>query len=159
MSVDEQKENLLANEANRAAFQAFTSFKGILVQTHLAAITRYATLALQGAFLLNGTVGIAAFSHRSESVLPLVLCVCGALLAILSAGCSYLTQKYFFALDCLVYNLEIKIYFGLSDTNGEERRNAHKKSNLCLGISIILFSFSIVFFMAGLLTMLLSNPS
>ena len=102
----------LKNETDKAVYQTMTAYEASLIQAHLAAITRYATLAMQGAFILNGTVGIAAFSAaRTGSVCALVCCAVGALFAVLAACFAYVVQYNLFDIDKEWHYSRVRLYF------------------------------------------------
>lgn len=68
---------------------------GSIVAAHVQAFCRFAALAIQGCFLLNATVGIAAFAQRAKSIWPILPCAAGAILAICAAYLAYKAQFYF----------------------------------------------------------------
>lgn len=155
--MTEQESFSLEDESDRAAFQAFNTYKGALVQAHMNAFTKYATLAMQGAFLLNGSVGFAAFSQRAESAFPLICCAVGALFAILSAGAAYVAQNKFFSLDMKAHAQDVRHYFLLSPAPETEIHTEMKKGNLWKKIAVGLYLSSLVLFVGGALAMLWSN--
>ena len=155
--MTEQESFSLENESDRAAFQAFNTYKGALVQAHMNAFTKYATLAMQGAFLLNGSVGCAAFSQRAESAFPLICCAVGALFAILSAGAAYFSQNSFFSLDMKAHAQEVRRYFLLSPVPDSEFHKTMTWGNRWKYTAVVLCLSSLVLFVGGALAMLWSN--
>lgn len=149
---------ILKTDSDRAAFQAFMAFKGTLAQTHLAAFTKYAALALQGAFLLNGSVGFAAFAQRSESVCSLVLCAVGAVSALVSAGSAYIAQRHFLSLDLMEHARLERHYFLLSPIPEAETCSLQKRCRRWLIATVFLFLLSLSLFGLGLYNMLRTAP-
>lgn len=103
----------LKTEEQRAIFQSMKAYEGALVQTHVSAMTKFASMAIQGAFVLNGTVGIAAFASRDiESYYPIFLCSIGALCALLSSFFAFLAQRKIFVLDRYIHDENVIITLG-----------------------------------------------
>lgn len=143
----------LKTDSDRVAFQAFMTFKGALGQAHLAAFTKYAVLALQGAFLLNGSVGFAAFAQRSENVCSLFLCAAGAVSALVSAGSAYFAQRHFLALDLMEHEQVVRRYFLLSPISEREAHTIRRKCRWWLIATVLLFLLSLSLFGLGLYKM------
>lgn len=68
---------------------------GPIAAAHVQAFCRFAALGIQGCFLLNATVGIAAFAQRTPSIGPIALCAIGAILAVCAAYRAYQAQYWF----------------------------------------------------------------
>lgn len=90
----------IRSDADKTVFQALKSFEGALVQAHLETLTKFASMAIQGAFILNGTVGIAAFATDTMSrVYPVILCSFGAVCALISACFAFFAQRKHFSYE------------------------------------------------------------
>lgn len=151
MGTDNEKGRTvtLGDEHRATMLQAFMTYEAYLAQAHVAAFTKYASLALQGAFLLNGSVGVAAFSSRAMgSVWPLVLCAAGAICAVFGAGVAYLAQKAFLALDLLAHTQKVREFFQVPDPEGEthKRKATQGKCRYLLFLCMALFLFSLALF-------------
>lgn len=141
----------LKNETDIAAHQSFMNFKGALVQAHLSAFTKYACLALQGAFLLNATVGIAAFSDLENGKPSVVACAVGAILAIASAFFAYISQRLFLTCDLVCLDEQIRRYFHILHNESEkENGGILLKTNLSSGITVLTCIASLGCFVYGL---------
>ena len=68
---------------------------GPLAAAHVQAFCRFAAMGIQGCFLLNATVGIAAFAQLAHRVWPLLISTAGAILAICAAYQAYRAQYCF----------------------------------------------------------------
>lgn len=126
---------ILKTDSDRAAFQAFMAFKGTLAQAHLAAFTKYAALALQGAFLLNGAVS-----------------------ALVSAGSAYIAQRHFLSLDLMEHARLERHYFLLSPIPEAETCSLQKRCRRWLIATVFLFLLSLSLFGLGLYNMLRTAP-
>lgn len=149
----EQKEYTLKTDGDRAFYQSYMAFYGSIVQAHLNAITKYASMAIQGTFILNGTVGIAAFSQIQNGRGALVCCACGAICSILAAYFAYITQQMFFAADVRLMHKRIRRYFFLRDNQEKgEARGCQKWRAVkhCVSIPITYLVITAFFCLASL---------
>ena len=141
----------LENETDIAVYQVFMSYKGVLAQGHLSAFTKYACLALQGEFLLNATVGIAAFSEQENGKIAVAFCAIGAILAIASSFLAYISQRFFFEHDTFYLDSYIRKYFQISYPEPEKAYFWIKlKSRTSLLLTIGTSVASLICFVCGL---------
>lgn len=146
----------IKNETDRAVYQTMTAYEAALMQAHLAAITKFSALAIQGSFVLNGTVGVAAFSVvGAENHCPLLLCATGALCAVLAACFAYLAQSKFFAIDKECHYSRVRRYFLQAQEEDQESKRQRCKNLrpyhivwfdmalLCVAGSLVLFCFGL----------------
>ena len=103
----------LKTEEQRAIFQSMKAYEGALVQTYMSAMTKFASMAIQGAFILNGTVGIAAFASKNiGSYYPVFLCSLGAVCALLASCFAFFAQRKIFVLDRYIHDENVIIALG-----------------------------------------------
>ena len=146
----------IKNETDKAVYQTMAAYEASLIQAHLAAITKFSALAIQGTFVLNGTVGIAAFSVvRTESHWPLLFCAAGALCAVLAACFAYLAQSKFFVLDKEYHYSRVRLYFSRAQEEDPESKRKNCKNlrwyrNVWLDMALLCVAGSLVLFCLGL---------
>lgn len=141
----------LKSETDIAVYQAFMSYKGGLAQGHLSAFTKYACLALQGEFLLNATVGIAAFSEQENGKIAVAFCAIGAILAIASSFLAYISQRFFLEHDTFCVDSYMLKYFQTPYPEPEKAYSRIKlKSRTSLLMTIGTSVASLICFVYGL---------
>lgn len=119
---------------------------------HLQNMSKFACLAINGAFLLNSAVGIGAYVKFPEEIYPVIACSIGALLAVIAAGFAWKAQIW-----CEKYN---GAYFQNSlQTRTNQRLNdrityyfAHAERCTC--VCIFFWVSSLVSFVVALITFL-----
>lgn len=103
----------LQTDDQRAIYQSMKAYEGALVQTHVSAMTKFASMAIQGVFILNGTVGVAAFASKNiGSLYPVFLCSMGAVCALFAAFFAFFAQRKIFLLDRCIHDEEVIIALG-----------------------------------------------
>lgn len=78
-------------------YQAIMQLRGQVASAHIRAQAMFASMAIRGMFVLNGFVGIGAFSSTNKCAL--ICCAVGALFAIAAALSAYKTQEIIMAQD------------------------------------------------------------
>lgn len=78
-------------------YQAVMQLRGQVASAHIRAQAMFASMAIRGVFVLNGVVGIGAFSFTNKYAL--LCCALGALFAISAAFFAYRTQEIIMAQD------------------------------------------------------------
>lgn len=138
----------LKTEEQRAIFQSMKAYEGALVQTYMSAMTKFASMAIQGAFILNGTVGIAAFASKNiGSYYPVFLCSLGAVCALLASCFAFLAQRKIFVLDRNIHDENVIITLGKLEDKifALERLNQYlQKRENSRNFWILLCVFSVV---------------
>lgn len=121
---------------------------GQIMAAHIKAQSLFASLVLRGCFILNGTVGIAAFTSGAGSLLPVCLCGFGAVLAIIGAGFAYRVQGISAKIDGQYFRM--KLYPDKQDTFSivisRKQQNARNWVRACVIVCI----FSLLLFVAAL---------
>lgn len=80
-----------------SVYQALMQLRGQVAAAHIRAEATFAAMAIRGVFVLNGVVGVGAFSATNKPAL--ICCALGALFAILAAYFAYRTQEIMMASD------------------------------------------------------------
>ena len=149
---------VIRTEIQKAVFQVMKAYEGALVQTYVAAMTKFASLVIRGAFILNGTVGVAAFaSGNTGSSYPVFLCSLGALFALLSSCFAFLAQRRIFVLELYIHYEETIVALAQDISLDETMCHLQKHKNakvwyknfwfflcaLCIAFSIGLFCYGL----------------
>ena len=118
----------LKNEADRNIYQSMQAYESTLVQAHMGVTAKYAALALQGSFVLNGTVGIAAFtSPVMKSYWPVACCAAGAVFAVIAAILACIGQFQLFSRDISYHYGHVCASFA---------RSVERKESICRTIRV-----------------------
>lgn len=134
------------------------------------AVLDYSRIAINGAFLLNGMAGIAILYNiklmGDKGYIPILCCALGAFFAVLCAGMSYLTQRFYAGVSLKNNELKIEFFFGImSDFIGKIKTDRKPPELIrpvwgdrisvvaCIvwSISVVLFLFAAYFALSTLL--------
>ena len=133
-------------ENGRQYYQSMMENEGLLIQAHIDAVTKFKVLALQGAFVLNGTVGVAAFIQlKGVSLCPVVICGVGALFAVFASVAALFEQYKLKKYDIENHKRKLVEYFrpDLSEQlhKIEQNKPGEKCSIMLLFCSLACFFF------------------
>ena len=148
----------LRTETQKTVYQAMKTYEGSLIQAYMAAMTKFSSMTIQGTFVLNGSVGIAAFaSSNIENAYPVFLCSIGAVCALLASFFALLAQKRVFELAMMIHYDEEILALGENkafvETISHLYENKSKQfwyKNHYVYLCVLCIVFSICFFCIGL---------
>lgn len=120
---------------------------------HLQSMSKFACLAIQGAFLLNSAVGIGAYVKLAQGIAPLIACSIGALLAVIAAGFAWKAQILCEKFDGAYFLKSLKTQPDqkLNDRITHLHALAERYASAC----ILLWAFSLVSFVVALIIFLI----
>lgn len=123
---------------------------GSVAAAHIQSFTRFAILGIQGCFILNASVGIAAFSQKATSVFPIWLCAFGAMLSIVASYKAYMAQYNFSRADMFM----LRSYMDEINRTKyvEEAECAERTATNYVGNCTFCCSYSLIFFILALIS-------
>lgn len=102
-------------------------------------------IAIKGAFLLNATAGLAAFTKVTSSQTPILFCAIGAFLAVLTSGLAWIMQRRYLIFDSLFYSY-IFLNSDVSKKMKDDLHKAKKRRDILTYACGISWGLSLLFF-------------